>query len=123
MTQDNLALDSEHPNLSTSLVAKAGREELASPRNALPYWLFSAEWSAFKPHTQATKTDSARCIYTYLCIHVHTYVYAMTIIIKKKKAINLRVLEAWEGLEGGKEAGSDLFQLQHIKINEIFLLV
>lgn len=98
----------------------AGREELASPRNELPYW-FSAEWSAFKPYTQATQTDSTGCVYTYLCIHVHIYMYVLTIIIKEKKAIHLRVLEAWEGLEGGKEAESNviLFQLK-LKINEIF---
>lgn len=43
--------------------------------------------------------------------------YALTIIIKEEKAIHLRVLEAWEGLEGGKEAESDviLFQLKRIK--------
>lgn len=90
-----------HPRENHRQLMKAGREELASPRNELPYWLFSAEWSAFKPHTQATKPDSAGCIYTYLCIHVHAYVYAMTIIIKEK-GDQLESLGDMGGLGGRK---------------------
>lgn len=106
-----------HPRENHRQLMTAGREELASSRNEFPYWLFSAEWSAFKRYTLATKTDSAGCVYTYLCIHVHIYMYALTIIIKEEKVIHLRVLEAWEGLEGGKEAERDiiLFQLKRIK--------
>lgn len=71
-------------------------------RHEPPYWLSNAEWSALKPYTHKNGLSKLYselyifvhiyiCLFTYLCI-------CITIIIKAKEAINLKM--------GGHERGS-----------------
>lgn len=64
-------------------------------------------------------------MYLYICVYIYTYTYDYVTIIKLKEALNLRVREPLEKLEGrdmeenggwkGKR-GSDVIIFEHKKI-------
>ena len=86
--QKDLQVTNDERKGERERVREREERELISPRDKLRCWLSKTEWSALNLYAYKQQ----KWIQTIVFMFVHTYKYTyLTIIIKGKEAVNLRV--------------------------------